>query len=88
MTYYDRKSTEPDPFYADDRPDDSPDRELAAYARGPGYYRDARAFVDLCESLSGRPCTGGGCDLGAPCSRHARITEVVARYQRMLARRT
>jgi hypothetical protein len=39
--------------------------------------------VDLALRIGDRPCTGGGCDLGAPCPRHARTAAVVIRYMRL-----
>lgn len=42
--------------------------------------------VDLAMRIGDRPCTRGGCDLGAPCPRHARTAAVVVRYLRLAAR--
>lgn len=65
-----------------DDPDYLPtDPELRAYYRGN--YAEGAAFIDICECLNARPCTGNGCDLGAPCDRHQRTGAVATRYQRL-----
>jgi hypothetical protein len=56
--------------------------------RRPHRYASIARMVDLSMSLSGRPCTGNGCDEGRHCPRHARITAVVDRYLRLKGRAT
>ncbi len=56
-------------------------REFLPTPRLPRWFR----FV---EAVQDAGCKGGECDLGAPCWRHHRISEIAHRWDRMRSRRT
>ena len=64
------------------------DPQMLAYAQmtSARYARTDR-LVDTCMRLSDKRCTGGGCDEGHACPRHARAVDVAERLERMRSKR-
>jgi hypothetical protein len=46
---------------------------------------DVARRVSVAIRHGDRPCIGEACDLDAPCERHRRTVDVVARYMRLRA---
>lgn len=57
------------------------DAELWYLTERPERYADVARLVDIAMRHGAKACIGG-CDLDAPCKRHARTTAIVWRYSR------
>ena len=57
------------------------DPQMKAYrTMSPGRYAHTADLVDVCMTISCRPCADGECDEDRACGRHRRAPEAAERY--------